>query len=231
MGLMYKSENDAIFTYASASRGETEANLTADGNHWQPNLSAYPDNMNLTAVVELEDAELNSDRYELAAFADGECRGSVKLMYVEPLHRHMAFLTVAGDDAAHLQFGLYDTETGAEYLYADELISYQTNATLGNLDEPVVLHFRGSTGIDEMGNLIEVYPNPVESGARFNINLPMESKLPVRIEIVNALGSALSVETFTQLPASMMAPRTAGVYTLRIHVEGKGMYCRKLVVR
>ena len=231
MGLMYKSENDASFTYASASRGETEANLTADGNHWQPNLSAYPDNMNLMAVVELEDAELNSERYEIAAFADGECRGSVKLMYVEPLHRHMAFLTVAGEEAAHLQFGLYDTETGAEYLYADELISYQTNATLGNLDEPVVLHFRGNTGIDEMGNLIEVYPNPVESGARFNVNLPVESKLPVRVEIVNALGSALSVETFTQLPASMVAPRTAGVYTLRIHVEGKGMYCRKLVVR
>ena len=231
MGLMYKSENDAIFTYASASRGETVVNLTADGNHWQPNLSAYPDNMNLMAVVELEDAELSSERYEIAAFANGECRGSVKLMYVEPLHRHMAFLTVAGDDAAHLQFGLYDTETGAEYLYADELISYQTNATLGNLDEPVVLHFRGNTGINEMGNLIEVYPNPVESGARFNVNLPMESKLPVRVEIVNALGSALSVETFTQLPASMVAPRTAGVYTLRIHIEGKGMYCRKLVVR
>jgi len=59
----------------------------------------------------------------------------------------------------------------------------------------------------------------------------MDIKSPVRVEIVNALGAVVSVETLTQVPASIVAPITAGVYTLRITVEGKGTFVKKLVVK
>ena len=116
IGLMYKSMNSSpvSFTYPSGgSKGELKPNQTADYNHWVPNLTAYPDNMSVMAVVELDDVELQGENYELAAFANGECRGSASLMYVEPLNRHIAFLTVAGNEAVELHFGLYNTETGA----------------------------------------------------------------------------------------------------------------------
>ena len=60
--------------------------------------------MTMLAVVELDDVEITSDSYELAAFtANGECRGSIKITYAEPLRRHIAFLTISGKDAAELR--------------------------------------------------------------------------------------------------------------------------------
>ena len=234
MGYMYKSNNASptTFTYPSGSRGDAaNANLSAKDNHWVPMASAYPFNMTVTAVVELDGEELRSDRYELAAFANGESRGSVRLMYVEPIDRYVAFLTIAGEEAADLSLSLYDTETGMECHGANETLGFEANATLGKLAEPFVVSFRGTTGMDELANSLRVYPNPVNAGERFRIGMNVESKAPVRVEIVNALGVTISVETSTQAPASIMAPATAGVYTLRVTVEGKGTAVRKLVVK
>ena len=233
-GYMYKSTSasPATFTYPSGSRGDAaNANLSAKDNHWVPMASAYPFNMTVTAVVELDGEELRSDRYELAAFANGESRGSVRLMYVEPIDRYVAFLIIAGEEAANLSFSLYDTETGMECFGANETLGFEANATLGRLAEPFVVSFRGTTGMDELANSLRIYPNPVNAGERFSIGLNAECKAPVRVEIVNALGAVVSVETSMQAPASIMAPATAGVYTLRVTVDGKGTAVRKLVVK
>ena len=232
-GYMYKSTSasPATFTYPSGSRGDaTNANLSAKDNHWVPMASAYPFNMTVTAVVELDGEELRSDRYELAAFANGESRGSVRLMYVEPIDRYVAFLTIAGEEAADLSLSLYDTETGMEYFGANETLGFEANATLGRLAEPFVVSFRGTTGMDELANSLRVYPNPVNAGERFSIGMNAECKAPVRVEIVNALGAVVSVETSTQAPASIKAPETAGIYTLKISCE-KGFCYSKLIVR
>ena len=232
-GYMYKSTNasPATFTYPDNGRTAMRDNITGNDNHWVPVASAYPFNMTVTAVVELDGEELRSDRYELAAFANGESRGSVRLMYVEPIDRYVAFLTIAGEEAADLSFALYDTETGMECFPAEESVAFEANATVGRIGEPFVVSFRGTTGMDELANSLRVYPNPVKAGERFSICMNAESKAPVRVEIVNALGVTVSVETSTQAPASIMAPATAGVYTLRVTVDGKGTAVRKLVVK
>ena len=235
MGLMYYSSNSdpVTFTYPDNGRGgEMKANLTAEHNHWKPNVYAYPDNMTVMAVVELEGAEISSDNYELAAFAaNGECRGSVRLIFAEPLHRHVAFLTVSGKDAAELSFRLYDTETGMEYYDAEESLSFVANALMGAADDLYTIHFRGTTGVDELANKMQVYPNPVNRGERFSINVADDVRGPVYVEIVNALGVETLRAMSEQTPVSMVAPVTAGVYTLRITVEGKGTIIRKLVVK
>ena len=235
MGLMYYSTNGnpVTFTYPDGNRvGEMRANLTSEHNHWVPNVHAYPDNMTVMAVVELGDMELTSDNYELAVFAaNGECRGSVKLVYAEPLHRHVAFLTISGKDAAELSFRLYDTETNEEYYDAEESLDFVANAIVGEANDLYVVHFRGTTSMDEFASRVKVYPNPVNAGERFSIGMDMDIKSSVRVEIVNALGAVVFVETSTQALASIVAPITAGVYTLRITVEGKGTIVRKLVVK
>ena len=235
MGLMYYSTNGnpISFTYPDNGRGgELRQNLTAENNHWVPNVYAYPDNMTVMAVVEFDNVELSSDNYELAAFtANGECRGSVRLTYAEPLHRHVAFLTISGKDAAELSFRLYDTEMGVEYYDAEESLDFVADAIVGESNDLYVIHFRGNAGMDEFASRVKVYPNPVSAGERFSIGMNIDIKSPVRVEIVNALGAVVSVETSTQAPASIVAPITAGVYTLRITVEGKGTAVRKLVVK
>ncbi len=85
--------------------------------------------------------------------------------------------------------------------------------------------------MDELAGKVQVYPNPVNVGERFSINVADDMKNPVRVEIVNALGVETLHATSVQMPAQLTAPATVGVYTLRITVEGKGTVVRKLVVK
>ena len=233
MGLMYKSNNGSAVTLVypnNGTRNDLKANQTADNNHWRPNLNAYPDNMSVMAVVELDGNELEGENFELAAFANGTVRGSARLLYVEPLNRYMAFLTVAGEDAAELRFGLYNAETGEECIDSDNVITYVTNAVVGSFAEPYVVSFRGTTGTNEWANNLNVFPNPVERGQKVSLGFNDIETDEVQVEIINALGAI--VETRRAAPLqTITAPETAGVYTLRITVEGKGTCYRKLVVR
>ena len=231
-GLMYKSNNTESTTlvYPDGSRN-TEAATSAKATHWTNDIHTYPHNMTVMAVVELNDEELNSENYELAAFANGECRGSAKLTYVEPLDRHVAFLTVSGKDAAELTFRLYDTENGTEYYDAEETLIFTVNATVGEPEDVFVVHFRGATGMDELSSSVQVYPNPVKGGEQFSIRMKAESKSPIQVELVNAMGVETLRATSAQMPAMLTAPSVAGVYTLRITVEGKGTVVRKLLVK
>ena len=228
MGLMYKSMNTGNATLVYPTVGRSVENVSYVEKHWTNDVHAYPSNMTLMAVVELDDVELASDNYELAAFADGECRGSAKLTYVEPLNRYFAFLTIAGEEAADLTFGLYNHTTGEENFESSDVIVYTTDASVGSFNTPMVVRFRGTTGLNDLESSLHVYPNPVARGQQFSITLPVGSE--VRVETVNALGAIVSSVTSTKAPASFFAPNTSGVYTLRITVDGKGTYCRKLVV-
>jgi hypothetical protein len=233
MGLLYKSTGSGSQTlvYPTSSKGEALAeNVTPENNHWVPDLHAYPDNMTVTAIIELDNEELNSENYELAAFANGECRGSVRLMYVEPLNRYMAFLTIAGEDVTTLSFSLYDAATGEEIHGAQEMLNFSDNAIVGSANEPYVIRFRSLTGMDEFGSRINVFPNPIARGEMLNITVPTEDLGKMQIEIINALGQVVEICHGASLQ-TVTAPQVAGVYTLRITVEGKGTYYRKLVVR
>ena len=232
VGLMYKSNNEETVTFSyntEAKAVETEPNLTAEGNLWEPVVQAYPYNMSVMAVVEVNDEELQSERYELAAFANGVCRGSTKLMYVEPLNRYMAFLTVYGEEAAELNFGLYDAETGMTTFESSERLDFIANAIVGDPMEPYVVSFRGTTGIDEQSIDVNVYPNPVDKGSTFSIDLPANGS-KVQIDIINALGVVVE-SVSTSAVQTMKAPEAAGVYTLRITVDGNKTHIRKLIVR
>ena len=194
-------------------------------------MQSYPDNMAVLALVELDNMELQGENYELAAFVNGECRGSAKLMYVEALNRYMAFLMVYGEMAEELRFGLYNSETGEEHFDTDNSLTYTTNATEGSIDEPFVISFHSTVGVEEWENSLNIYPNPVEHGQPLTIGM-MEETYKVQVEIVNAIGvvekrwmESPSVQT------TITVPDVAGIYMLRITVEGKGICYRKLIVK
>jgi len=234
MGLMYKSNGSEAqeLTYEGGERGtQLRANVTARGNHWEPDVHAYSQNMSVIAVVELDGEELCGSRYELGVFAGGECRGSAKLTYVEAIGRHMAFLTVYGDDAVTLEFGLYDAETGWEMYGAAESMGFEGNAVVGGLAEPYTVSFRGTTGIEDFGSALTLYPNPAERGQELRLGTLPEDGGEVLLEVVNAMGTVLYSSSSARMPSRVQAPETPGVYTLRITVEGKGTCCKKLVVR
>ena len=234
MGLLYKSNSTGVMTliYPEPNRSEEVVeNVTNEDNHWTADYHAYPSNMTVMAVIELDEVELQGEHYELAAFANGECRGSAKLMFVEPLNRHIAFLTVVGDEASELRFSLYNDETGTVETQSIASLQYETNATIGSLETPYVIRFRSTTGMDEWANNINIFPNPVNCGEQFSLGLSaVETLRATSVQIVNALGAVVETVCTPSLQ-TITAPKVAGVYTLRITVEGKGTCFRKLVVR
>ncbi len=232
MGLMYDSKNDApvTFTYTEGRSGELKRNVTAESNHWVPDMHKYTNNMNVMAVVELDDVELRDSRYELAVFAGNECRGSVRLVYVEPIDRYVAFLTVAGREATDLQFVLFDADENREYGNAKESLVFESDAVVGNTKSMMTVHFASCEQENDWSK-IAVYPNPADGGEHFSIVLPAASDQKVRVEIINELGAVVSVAQSSSLPMEMKAPATPGLYTLKIVAEGNAVCFRKLVVK
>ncbi len=221
-GYMYKSNDynsKTLVFQTGRENGTIEPNITPADNAYIPAGENYADNMLITAVVEVNGEELRSDEYELAAFVGDECRGSVKLMYIEPFDRYVAFLLVFGDKEENLHFVLTDgSETGA----SREQITYTIDGLAGTLTEPVTLHF-STLGIDADQLFVNVYPNP--SKGVFNI----EGTGIQKVEVVNTYGQTiLSTEVENDFLQINLGSQAAGTYLLRV-VTANGTTTRRLV--
>ena len=220
-GYMYNSNSGETKTLVyQDGRGETRANVTTDGNMFQPNEADYAHNMTITAIVELGGDELRSDSYELAAFAGNECRGSVKLMYAELLDRYIAFLLVAGEAEENLRFVLTD---GRNARWSDDEMKFTIDGVVGSPIEPAIIHF-GTLGVEENeGDNIIVYPNPSKNV--FNV----EGEGLRKVEIVNAYGQLIFTKEiagdYLQID---LGNRSAGVYMLRVVTE-KGIKTQQII--
>ena len=192
------------------------------------NHNDYPNNMTMMAVVNLSDEELYSENYEIGAFVNGVCRGSIPLLYVEPIDRYVAFLTVSGESEEELTFGLYDALTGEERFDSETTLTFVSDAMVGGFDNPFVISFRGTTGLNELDASLQLYPNPVAQGEQISIDLTVK---PVRVEILNAMGETVAVENKFQQPLNITAPKASGVYTIRVITESKGVISRKIIVK
>ncbi len=216
-GYMYQSNNSETteLFYSAGTRGELKANVTTDGNHWIPNAGQYPNNMTMTAMVEVEGGD-----YEVAAFVDGEVRGSARPIYVEALDAHILFLTIHGDETEEMTFRYYDIATGEEYELNDR-INYSNDAIVGSLKEPYIFN-RGTTGIGEASlSDINIYPNPTTTGTEINLQSTCDT-----VEVFNALG--VKVAEYHNVD-SIDAFETAGIYVIRITDNGDVKHCRLIV--
>ena len=210
-GYMYLSNSETPKTVVYQT-GNRDANLLynviADGNMFKPVSGRFADNMTITAIVELDDIELTSENYELAAFVGDECRGSVKLMYVQPFNRYVAFLTVFGDESEEMRFVLADDNN---VLNSTEKIMFVNDGVVGNLMDPAIIHFGTLSAENENGQAISVYPNPTSGLINIYFN-DVE-----RIEVINAVGQIVVDMNVVDGSASIdLSNQNAGVYMLRL---------------
>ena len=215
-GYMYGSRSNAPKTLVfQTGRGEaTIANITPENNFFQPSED-YADNMTLTAIVELDGEELRSDDYELAAFAGDECRGSVKLMYVAPIDRYVAFLTVFGNQEEDMRFVLTN---GENMNWSDDQLTFAVDGMSGTLTEPTTLRF-GTSAQDH----VNIFPNP--SNGVFNI----EGKSIRKVSVIDAYGQVvLSKEVADDVMQIDLNDKATGIYMLQI-VTDKGITTRQLI--
>ena len=210
-GYMYKSNSteSKTLTFQTGRVEEVVANITPEGNQFGTRGENYANNMTVMAVVELDGMELRSEEYELAAFAGDECRGSIRLMYVEPINRYIAFLTVFGESVETLRFSLTD---GTEMAFSDNEISFVADGALGTLAEPYIVSFRGLTSIEDVTTVyVTVYPNP--SDGIYHI----EGQDIDKIEVYDAWGQLIySKEGCNDFMSLNLTDRANGVYMLRV---------------
>ena len=220
-GIGYQYKNAAgetrEFVYnIEGAKASTKANITSDNNHWTPDATLYPNTMTMTAVV---DGVMNGE-FEVAAFVNGEVRGSARPIYVEPMDAYMLFLTIHGDEVEEMTFMYHDLTTGETSMLNDRF-NYSNDAHLGSVKEPYVFS-RGTTGIGEASlSEFNIYPNPTTIGTEINLEATCDT-----VEVFNALGVKIAEY---QNVDSLDAFETAGIYVIRLTNNGDVKHCRVVV--
>lgn len=159
--------------------GLTELQSTPESqlpfSHWKVDPSKYEHNMNIIAIVqEKSDTEniLNSGD-EVAAFVNGEVRGSSKAIYIEALKSYMIFMTVyANCDGEQLNLKYLDTSENKEYDLVEKFI-YKNNHIQGNIDAPQPLHILSTSSVIPVGMdaAVEIYPNPFSGSLQIQYSM------------------------------------------------------------
>ncbi len=222
-GYMYKSNKgtSTYFTYSDNVEGAKYANenITSDNNYWAPEMSQYANNMTITAMLNI-DGNMVKDNYEIAAFANGECRGSARPIYIEGLDAYMLFMTVFGEDVEELTFKCYDINNETEY-ELNNRVNYSDDANLGSIDEPYMF-FMNTLGVEESTlDMINIYPNPTTRDRAISLQATCDN-----VEVFNALG--VKVAEYQNVD-TIDALETAGVYVIRVTINGEVKNCRLVV--
>ncbi len=220
-GYKYKSNKSTYFTYSDNVEGAKYANenITTDNNYWVPQVSQYANNMTITAMLNI-DGNMVKDNYEIAAFANGECRGSARPIFIEGMNAYMLFMTVFGEDVEELTFKCYDINNETEY-ELNNRVNYSDDAILGSIDEPYMF-FMNTLGVEESTlDMINIYPNPTTRDRAINLQATCDN-----VEVFNALG--VKVAEYQNVD-SIDALETAGVYVIRVTINGEVKNCRLVV--
>lgn len=231
-GYKYQSNAtaDKTLTYANGNRGGSAA-LKIESHHWAIDSHAYADNLNVTAVVIIDDVEQRNEQLELGAFVNGVCRGSVRLKRFGPLDRYYAMLTVSGQDGERIEFGYIDTETGLSALTAEDHITFVPDAVVGKLDKPFEVRFNTASQVQSYEeHHLTIYPNPVEKNQSFALDVTGDEQI-IEITITDMLGAVVRHESGTVKVNAIKGLPTSGVYLIEIVADSGKIYRERLIVK
>ena len=225
LGYQLKSLGTGTLVYNTNVTSKGREMVTSDilSTEWQAQMASNPTNMNMIAVVNLNDEELRSENVEIGVFNGETCRGAIRPMYVEAFDQYMVFLTMYGEENEPFSFRLLDHETGDIYESNEASVSYKANNVIGALRSPFELNFNTKNMV---ANHLHLFPNPVHHGEMVNMILPEGS---VTVEVVNMLGS--TVKSVRMAGSELSADMAPGVYTVKV-IDAEGhVYVDKLIVK
>ena len=220
-GYMYYSNavQSFDFAYSKETSATTRTSTEPVEYHWIANAAQYPSNMTVIAMLNI-DGKAAADNYEVAAFANGECRGSARPVYVDAIDSYVLVMTISGEEVEELTFKCYDVNYGTEYELSNRF-NYSSDAILGTADEPYMF-FMNTLGVEESTlDMINIYPNPTTRDRAINLQATCDN-----VEVFNALG--VKVAEYQNVD-SIDALETAGIYVIRVTINGEVKNCRLVV--
>ena len=227
-GYMYKSNASTTKSFVYAVSRSSIPYEPEEQPYWIANTHRYENCMAIVAVVYIGEEEQRDETMELGAFVNGECTGSAKLFYVEEDDRYFAVLTVGANDGDRISFGLVNNSKGVVYNESSDHLAFSKNAIVGYFDQPYEIHF-SSLGIEESTQRVAMYPNPVDRGQAFKLNIPQEEEV-LDVTIVNALGAVIRHDTGA-LKSTITGLPVAGVYTIKVYCRSGNTYYGRLIVK
>ena len=222
VGYMYKNTSGEVKTLVyptpnANTRAEVRANVTAENNHWAPKASAFANNMNIIAVLESNDM---MGEFEVAAFVNGEVRGSARPTYVEPIDAYVLFMTIYGEEGEEMTFKYYDIYSDEEHSINNTL-TYSDDAVIGSIREPYMF-FANTLGMDEnAASTLSIYPNPTTTNAAISFETTFDM-----VEVFNSLGAKVAEYRNVDRIEGIEA---AGVYVIRVTNDSAVQNCRLIV--
>ena len=222
MGYMYYNKSGEVKTLVyptpnANTRAEVRANVTAENNHWAPKASAFANNMNIIAVLESNDM---MGEFEVAAFVNGEVRGSARPTYVEPIDAYVLFMTIYGEEGEEMTFKYYDIYSDEEHSINNTL-TYSDDAVIGSIREPYMF-FANTLGMDEnAASTLSIYPNPTTTNTAISFETTFDM-----VEVFNSLGAKVAEYRNVDRIEGIEA---AGVYVIRVTNDSAVQNCRLIV--
>ena len=221
MGYMYQSNanNVKTFRYSTNVTNNSRSENTVEEYHWIADASKYPSNMTVIAMLNI-DGEAAGDNYEVAAFANGECRGSARPFYIGEIDSYVLIMTIQGEEVEELTFMCYDVNYGTEYELSNR-VNYSSDAILGSIEEPYMFNMNFLNIEESSLDMINIYPNPTTTDRAINLQATCDN-----VEVFNALG--VKVAEYQNVD-TIDALETAGVYVIRVTINGEVKNCRLVV--
>lgn len=223
MGYMYLNAGETALTlvYPEPDMRDVVTPVEVE-KYWKANYHRFPTNLSMMVTIDPTMFALREGNYEVGAFVNGECRGSARLQYVSG--NYVAFLTVTGVDGEEVNFKLYDVYANKVSGNAEEHIVYTANDVIGNVANPMMLHF-SFTDVDDNETAVMMFPNPAKD------KLFVNGEAIETVRVFNALGQMVYSEEFSgvaQVELNMGA-YSAGVYTVSVRTNGQVI--NKMIVK
>ena len=198
--------------------------------HWNTDPHRHATNLSVMATLDASQYAMGEGNYEIGAFCGEECRGSARLQLADG--QYMTFMVVNGEPGETIRFKLYDVANGRELGLSEETLTYEPNAIVGSVPEPEVLHFRGTSDVDEMAYRLSVVPNPADREQRIRVELPpVMDPIGATIEVYDALGALVATGKSEGRDVELGGMRVSGLYTVRV-TDRHGKTCfAKFVVK
>ena len=223
VGYMYKNNGDPMtLVYPSTSKGMVR--VVPMERYWMSDTHRHATTLTMLATLDASRYTMTEGNYEIGAFVGDECRGSARLQRVGS--QYIAYLSVSGEEGETVRFKLYDVTNNVEQGLAEEQVSYVSNAITGTTHEPVVLHFRGTTDVNESAYSVSMYPNPTKDEVMIN-GREIET-----VKVYNALGQLVYMEECGSADNVELHLNglSAGVYTVNVRMAN-GQQVNKRIVK